>query len=44
MIVDKNQDINDKFIYGDVDQQLVFVTIYKQFLDLREQILTEHNE
>jgi hypothetical protein len=44
MIVDKKLNINDKFIYGDVDQQLVYVKIYKQYWDLREEMLTEQNE
>ena len=44
MIVDKKLKLNDKFIYGDVDQQLVYVKIYKQYWDLREQMLQELNE
>ena len=36
--------INDKFINGDVDQQLVYVNIYKHYWDLMEQILAEQNE
>ena len=36
IMVDKKLDLSDKFLYGDVDQQLVYVKIYKQFRDLRE--------
>ena len=34
MVVDKRLDISDNFLYGDVDQQLIYVEIYKQFCDL----------
>ena len=44
MVVDKKVDISDSFLYGDVDQQLVYVKIYQQFWDLREQMLAEQNE
>ena len=44
MIVDKKLNINDNFIYGDVDQQLVYVKIYKQYWELREQLLLEQSE
>ena len=44
MIVDKKLNINDNFIYGDVDQQLVYVKIYKQYWELREQLLSEQSE
>jgi hypothetical protein len=44
MMVDKRLDISDNFLYGDVDQQLVYVKIYKQFWDLREPMLAEQNE
>ena len=44
MIVDKKLNINDNFIYGDVDQQLVYIKIYKQYWELREQLLLEQSE
>jgi hypothetical protein len=44
MIVDKKLNINDNFIYGDMDQQLVYVKIYKQYWELREQLLLEQSE
>ena len=44
MIVDKKLNINENFIYGDVDQQLVYVKIYKQYWELREQLLSEQSE
>ena len=34
MIVDKKLNINDNFIYGDVDQQLVYVKIYSTYWEL----------
>ena len=40
IIVDKKLDLSDKFLYGDVDQQLVYVKIYKQFWDLREEMIS----
>ena len=43
MIVDKKLNISDSHLYGDVDQQLVYVKIYKQYWDLREQMMTEEN-
>ena len=40
IIVDKNLDLSEKFLYGDVDQQLVYVKVYKQFWDLREEMIS----
>ena len=44
LVVDKKLKIDESFLYGDVDQQLVYVKIYKQYWDLREQILSEQAE
>ena len=41
MIVDQKLNLSEKFLYGTVDQQLLYVKIYSQFWDLREQLLTE---
>ena len=41
MVVDQNINISDKFLYGHVDQQLLNVKIFKQFWDLREEMLHE---
>ena len=39
IIVDTKLNLNDKFLYGDVDQQLVYVKIYKQFWDFRVELI-----
>ena len=39
MIVDQALNLTDKFIYGTVDQQLIYVKIYQQFWELREELL-----
>ena len=36
MVVDKKLNINENFIYGTTDQQLLYVKIFKQFWDLRK--------
>ena len=41
MIIDQRVKLSDKFVYGDVDQQLLYVKIYKQFWELREKMLGE---
>ena len=41
IIVDQRVNLSDKFVYGDVDQQLLYVKIYAQFLELREKMLSE---
>jgi hypothetical protein len=41
MIVDQKLNLSEKFVDGTVDQQLLYVDIYSQFWDLREQLLTE---
>ena len=41
MIVDQKLNLSEKFLYGTVDQQLLYVKIYSQFWDLREQLLSE---
>ena len=41
MVVDQSLHISDKFLYGNADQQLLYVKIFKQFWDLREEMLHE---
>ena len=41
IMVDKNVNISEKHIYGSVDQQLLFVKIYSQFWDLRQEIMQD---
>ena len=36
-IVDKSVQLDEKHVYGTVDQQLLFVKIYIQFWELREE-------
>ena len=44
IIVEKTLNINENFIYGTIDEQLVYVKIYKHFWDLREKIFKERKE
>ena len=44
LVVDKSVDLIEKFIYGTVEQQVVYVKIYKHFWDLREKILDKNTE
>ena len=39
LIVDKSVKLDEKDVYGTVDQQLLFVKIYVKFWDLREEML-----
>ena len=39
LVVDKQLNISDKFIHGTVDEQLLYVRIYKQVWDIREEML-----
>ena len=39
ILVDSKINLSDDFIYGNVDQQLLYVKIYKEFWDLRCKIL-----
>ena len=41
IIVDKKQTISEKFIYGSVDEQLVYVKIYEQFWGIREEMIND---
>jgi hypothetical protein len=41
IMVDKNVNISEKHVYGSVDQQLLFVKIYTQFWDLRQEIMQD---
>ena len=43
LIVDKNINLRDSFVYGTVEQQLLYVKIYKHFWDLRDKLLKEKN-
>ena len=36
--------ISETFVYGNDDQQLLYVKIYKQYWDLKEQKVKEQNE
>ena len=44
LIVEKKLHISETFIYGNVDQQLLYVKIYKQYWDLREKRIKEQSE
>ena len=44
IIVDKQLNVSDKFIFGTVDEQLLYVRIYQQFWDIREQMISEQKE
>ena len=39
MVVDQSVNLNDTDIYGTVEQQLLYVKIYGQFWQLREETL-----
>jgi hypothetical protein len=39
LIVEESVKLDDKDVYGTVDQQLLFVKIYIKFWDLREEML-----
>ena len=41
LIVDRSLNLNEKFIFGTTDQQLLYIKIYKEFWDLRESIMNE---
>ena len=41
LVVDQNIQLSEKFRYGTVDQQQIFVKIYYQFWKLREKMLNE---
>ena len=42
--MDENVHLRENFVYGNVDQQLLYIKIYKNFWDLREQILKEQSD
>ena len=44
IIVDNNTVISENFIHGDVEQQLLYIKIYKQFWDLREELIENMKE
>ena len=44
MVVDNNIKLSEKFIYGTVDEQLLYVKIFSKFWNLREKLLKEKNE
>ena len=41
IVVEKDLKLSERFIYGTVDQQLLYVKIFAQFWNLREKILKE---
>ena len=41
IIVDNQTNVSDKFIYGTVDEHLLYVRIYKQFWDIKEEMISE---
>ena len=43
-MVDKKLNISDAWIYETVEQQLVYIKIYKHFWDLRDKKLKEKNK
>ena len=44
LLIVKNLHISETFVYGNDDQQLLYVKIYKQYWDLKEQKVKEQNE
>ena len=43
IIVDQRVNLSDKFVYGNVDQQLLYVKIYAEFWELRKKMLSEED-
>ena len=41
MVVEDGTKLNDNYIYGDLEQQLLYVKIYKNFWELRENLLNK---
>ena len=39
IVMDSTVKISENYVYGDVDQQILYVKIYKEFWDLREKLL-----
>ena len=44
IIVDSQCQLSENDIYGNVDQQLLYVKVYKEFWDLRTRILEERKK
>ena len=44
ILVEEETKLDEKFIYGNIEEQLFYVKIYKNFWDLREKILNEKRE
>ena len=44
ILVDSHCQLSENDIYGNVDKQLLYVKIYKEFWDLRARILEEQKE
>ena len=44
MVVDNKLKLNENYLYGNVEQQLVYVKIFKLFWDLREKIVAEQSD
>ena len=41
LIVDSTVKLNDSFVYGNVEQQLIYVKIYAEFWKIREEVVKE---
>ena len=44
LIVDSTVKLKDSFVYGNVEQQLLYVKIYAEFWKLREEVLKERKK
>ena len=44
MVVDRKVILRDNFVYGSIDKQILYTKIYKQFWDLRDQLLKQEKE
>ena len=44
IVVDNKLKLNENYLYGNVEQQLVYVKIFKLFWDLREKIVAEQSD
>ena len=44
LMVEEKLKLTENFIYGSIEQQIVYVKIFKQFWDLREKMLSTPDE
>ena len=44
IVMDSTVNLSENHVYGDVDQQLIYVKIYREFWDLREKLLTKDKD